>query len=79
MDVKILGTGCSKCHQLTNKIKKMEGTLPDLEVEYISDIAEIMKYGVMSVPVLVINGEVKAVGRVPTDKELRTLLEVIDD
>jgi len=79
MKVKILGTGCSKCHQLTNKVKSFENALPNLEVEYISDITEIMKFNVMSVPVLVIDGEVKVVGRVPADKELKELFGVTDD
>ena len=75
MHVKVLGTGCAKCKQLNKKVNEFKKTIGNLEVEYISDISEIMKFGVMSVPVLVIDDEVKVVGRVPNDKELTKLLQ----
>lgn len=74
--VQVLGTGCKKCAALK---ANAEAALKELgiaaEVEKIEDINQIVKFGVMSTPVLVINGQVKIVGKVPSPDEIKSLLE----
>ncbi|MFC1642459.1 thioredoxin family protein [Myxococcota bacterium] len=71
MKIKILGTGCAKCQKLYAEAEKAiaaSGLAADLEkVEKIDDI---MKYGVMMTPALVIDEEVKATGRIPPVAEI---------
>ncbi|NPV27454.1 MAG: thioredoxin family protein [Firmicutes bacterium] len=76
MDIKILGPGCQRCQALE---KLTFDTLAELDVaadvEKVTDIKQIMGYGVMSTPGLVINGKVKLFGRVPTKGELKELIK----
>lgn len=71
MDIKILGTGCPKCKTLEKLTKEVinESGL-DAVVTKVEDIVEIMGYGVMSTPGLVVDGKVKLSGRVPSRDEL---------
>ena len=75
MDVKVLGPGCAKCKQLfeeTDKAIKQLGLAATLtKVEKLTDIAA---YNVLMTPALVIDGQVKAAGRVPSAAELTNLL-----
>ncbi len=75
-DVKILGTGCPKCKQTTSIVEKAieELGLTDVNIEKVEDIMKIMEYNVMSTPAVVIDGEIKIKGRVPTVNELKELL-----
>ena len=67
MDIAILGTGCPKCHKLADETKKAVDELGlDCEVSKVTEVADIMKYGVMMTPALVVDGEVKVVGKVPS-------------
>jgi len=71
MDIKILGTGCPKCQrleQLTREVATEIGV--DAQFEHVRDIAKIMEYSVLSTPALVIEGEVKVAGRMPTKEEI---------
>jgi len=74
-DIKVLGTGCPKCKALE---KAVINSLSELniqaDVSKVEDIIEIMQYGVMHTPALVINGKVVLSGRLPNDKELKSLL-----
>ncbi len=64
MKISILGPGCSKCELLTKNAKlAVEEMGLECEIEKITDIQEIMKYGVMMTPGLVIDGQVKSVGK----------------
>ncbi|NQT76875.1 MAG: TM0996/MTH895 family glutaredoxin-like protein [Bacteroidetes bacterium] len=75
VNIKILGTGCPKCNSLEKLTRKvLSETGIDAEIEKVEDIMEIMNYGIMKTPALVINGEVKISGRLPSDKELKELL-----
>lgn len=75
MDVKVLGTGCPKCNQLAANAKQAIKELGlDVEIEKVTQINDIMSYGVMMTPALVVNGEVKAVGKIPSTDEIKTLL-----
>ncbi len=73
--IKILGTGCDKCESLAARAKEAAETLGgDYELEKISKVAEIMTYGVMMTPALVVDGEVKCVGKIPTVDEIKGML-----
>ncbi len=76
MEVVVLGTGCAKCKTLENLVKKVvEENNIDATVTKEEDLMKIMEYGVMATPALVVNGEVKAKGRLPKEKEILTYLK----
>jgi small redox-active disulfide protein 2 len=73
--VQILGTGCPKCEKLAKtaaEAAKLAGI--DCEIEKVTDIQKIMQYGVMMTPALVIDGQVKVVGKVPPAEEIKDML-----
>ena len=75
MDIKILGSGCARCQrleQLTREAAAAEGIA--IAVEHVREPAEIMKYPVVGTPALVIDGEVKVAGRMPSKDELTSWL-----
>ncbi len=75
MKVSILGTGCAKCTKLYETTAQAIRDLGlDAELEKVSDIQEIMKFGVMITPALVVDGVVKTAGKVPGLDEIKTLL-----
>ena len=64
MKIEILGTGCTKCKALEEAIKKAVAQIGGFhEVKKVEDIVEIMNYGVMSTPALVVDGVVKSAGK----------------
>jgi small redox-active disulfide protein 2 len=70
--IQILGTGCAKCIKLAQNTDQAARKLGiEYEIEKVTDIKEIMKYGVMMTPALVVDGKVKVVGKVlsPADIE----------
>lgn len=75
MIIEILGAGCSKCEKLE---RNLDIVIKDLNIDptiiKVENFVEIAKYGVMQTPALVINGEVKIVGKTPNIKELKKLL-----
>jgi small redox-active disulfide protein 2 len=75
MDIKILGTGCKKCNDLTNNVKAaIAETSIEASIEKVEDFKDIMGYGVMSTPAIVIDGKVAATGRVLTKEEVKELI-----
>ena len=75
MEIKILGTGCTKCSNLEKITRKaVEKAGIEAKIEKVEDILEIMNYGIMKTPGLVINGEVKIAGRLPSEKEITELI-----
>lgn len=71
MNIKVLGTGCSKCVNLENKVKELlKQNSIEADVQKVSDLQEIMKYGVMMTPGLVINEKVVSYGSVPKDNQI---------
>ena len=76
--LQILGPGCPKCKKLAQNV---EAAANDLDIEYkiekVTDINEIMKFGVMLTPALVINGQVKVVGKVPGVDEIKKILNQV--
>jgi len=74
--LQILGTGCPKCKKLAENAEaaaKAAGI--EYELEKITDITEIMKFGVMMTPALAVDGQVKVAGKVPDAKEIGELLK----
>ncbi|MDD4874706.1 MAG: thioredoxin family protein [Dehalococcoidales bacterium] len=76
MKIKILGTGCAKCHQLEQTVKEVLNELGvDAQIENIKDIKKIMEYPILTTPGLVINGKVVCSGRLPTKAEVTTFIK----
>jgi small redox-active disulfide protein 2 len=73
--IKILGTGCKKCNELSDKVKAVADSMGiEYEFEKVTDITEIISYGVMTTPALVVDGKVKVSGKIPSDDEIKRLL-----
>ena len=78
MNIKILGGGCSSCKKLYENTKKaVAETGIKAEVEYITDMKKIMTYSVMSMPALVVNEQVVAMGKVLKPAEIVKILEKV--
>jgi len=76
MEIKVLGTGCKKCLDLEAKTKEaIEAVGGDITLTKVTEIKDIMSYGLMSTPGLVIDEVVKAMGRVPKVKEIIKYIE----
>ena len=72
MDIKVLGPGCPKCQQTEKIVKEVVQEMgSSATVEKITDIMEIAGYGVFGTPAVVVNGEVKSVGKIPKAEEIR--------
>jgi len=73
--LQVLGTGCPKCKKLA---ENTEAAAKALGIEYdiakVTDINEIMKFGVMITPALAVDGQVKVVGKVPSPDEIKKIL-----
>lgn len=75
MIIKILGSGCKRCVTLGDNTKlALEALGQQAEIVKITEIPEIVSYGVMSTPAFVINEKVASVGKVLTVEEIKTLL-----
>ena len=71
MNIKVLGTGCAKCTTLEERVKEVVSKNSiDASVEKVSDLQEIMKYGIMMTPGLVINEKVISYGSVPKESQI---------
>ncbi len=71
MTIRILGADCAKCKSLEARIRQLvEAHHLAAEIEKVTDLKEIMKYGIMATPGLVIDGVLKSVGTVPKDSQL---------
>ena len=75
MKVKVLGSGCAKCKVLHGEAAKAIASLGlDAELEKVEKLEEIMAYRIMATPALVIDGEVKSAGRLPSAAEITSWL-----
>lgn len=75
MEIKVLGTGCAKCKALEKAtIEAVAKTGVDATITKVEDIMEIMQFGIMTTPALVIDGKVVVKGKVPSVVELSKLL-----
>ncbi len=76
MKIEILGTGCPKCKSLEKSVKKAVEELGiEAQVIKVDNIKEIMSRGVMMTPALYVDGEAKAVGKVPSIEEIKKILK----
>jgi small redox-active disulfide protein 2 len=75
LQIKVLGMGCTQCHSLTQTIMELLTELDfPADLDHVTDIKEIAKYGVMGSPGLVINAKVVAVGKVPRRNQIKAWL-----
>ncbi len=77
MEIKVLGTGCSKCkatYQIIEKVIK-ENAL-DITLTKVEDIVEILNSGVMSTPAVLVDGKVRIKGHVPSESEIKQLFGI---
>jgi len=75
MIIKVLGSGCSSCKKLEENTKKAVEELGiDVVIEKVTDFKQIMAYGVMKTPALVVDEKVKIMGRVPSADEIKKYL-----
>jgi small redox-active disulfide protein 2 len=73
--IEILGTGCAKCNLLEATARKAADKLRvQYELVHVKDLGKIAAYGVMMTPALAIDGQVKVVGKVPSEAEITTML-----
>ncbi|MBP7586001.1 MAG: TM0996/MTH895 family glutaredoxin-like protein [Spirochaetes bacterium] len=72
MKIEILGTGCAKCEKLEHLAREAVKELSsDAEITKVKDLNAIMAYGVMITPALVVDGEVKSAGKLPSKEEIK--------
>ncbi len=75
MVIKILGTGCAKCKQLASNAQQAVNEMGiEATIEKVEKIEDIMEYGVMKTPALVVDEQVKVMGRVPSAKDIKNYL-----
>jgi len=73
--LQILGTGCPKCHKLAENTEAAAKALGlEYELVKVTNINEIMKFGVMMTPALAVDGQVKVAGKVPSPEEIKKYL-----
>lgn len=79
MKIEILGTGCTKCKALEEIVREVvEDSELNVEISKVTDINEIIEYGVMLTPGLVIDGKVMVSGRLPSKSEIEEFLKTPD-
>lgn len=75
MIIKVLGSGCANCKKLEENTRKAVELLGiEATIEKVTDIKDIMSFGVMKTPALVVDGKVKIMGRVPSAEEIKQYL-----
>ena len=75
MEIKVLGSGCASCKKLLGFAQEAAKEMdPGSEVIYVTDMLEIVAAGLMRTPGLIINGKVKAAGRIPPVKEIKEMI-----
>ncbi|UCG81572.1 MAG: TM0996/MTH895 family glutaredoxin-like protein [Desulfobacterales bacterium] len=76
MEIKVLGPGCARCELTAKNVKETVAEAGvDANIEKVTDIVEISKYGVFGTPAVVIDGEVKSVGKIPNKEEIQAWLQ----
>jgi small redox-active disulfide protein 2 len=74
--IQILGTGCPKCKLLASNVEAAVKALSlEATIEKVERIQDIIKFGVMTTPALVVDGQVKSAGKVLSADEIKTLLQ----
>jgi len=76
MEIKVLGPGCARCQQTEKIVREaVAETGVEAQIEKITDTMKIADYGVFGTPAVVIDGEVKSVGKIPGKEEVKGWLE----
>jgi len=76
MDIKVLGTGCAKCRKTEEIVRQaVAESGVDATVEKVTNLTQIVSYGVMGTPAVVVDGVVRAVGKVPRKEEVLAWLK----
>lgn len=78
MEIKVLGPGCPKCNQTEKIVKEAvaeAGVTAD--IEKVTDVMKIAGYGVLGTPAVVIDGEVKSVGKIPKKEDVKSWLKLM--
>lgn len=75
-NIKILGSGCRTCHEQYENVEKAVTAMNlAADVEYITDLKQVMSYGVMSMPAIVVNGKVVTMGKLLKEDQVEKLLK----
>jgi len=76
MEIKILGTGCPKCQATEKNVKEaVAETGTSANIEKVTGLLDIAKYGVFGTPAVVVDGEVKCVGKIPDKEEIKKWIQ----
>ncbi|WP_027369869.1 thioredoxin family protein [Desulfovermiculus halophilus] len=76
MDIKVLGPGCAKCEQTEKLVKEaVQEAGVEAKVEKMTGTMDIAKYGVFGTPAVVVDGEVKVVGKVPSKEDIKSWIQ----
>lgn len=76
MEIKVLGPGCAKCHKTADVVKEAAAEAgAEANIEKVTDVMKIAGYGVFGTPAVVVDGEVKSVGKVPSKEEVKKWLK----
>jgi len=75
MKIAILGMGCATCNKLEDTVRlAVKETGVDVQIDHVKDIKQIMSYGVMTTPALVIDGKVVSMGKLPTLADIKKMI-----
>lgn len=73
--LQILGTGCSKCKRLTEQVELAAKELGiEHQIEKVTDLQEIVSFGVMMTPALAVDGQIKVAGNIPSIEEIKRMI-----
>jgi len=76
MEIKVLGPGCAKCHQAEKNVKEaVSESGVAANIEKVTDTMKIASYGVFGTPAVVVDGDVKCVGKVPSKEEVKAWIK----
>jgi small redox-active disulfide protein 2 len=76
MEIKVLGPGCKKCEEAAKNVKEaVAQTGVDAAIEKVTDLAKIAQHGVFGTPAVIIDGDVKSVGKVPSVDDIKKWVE----
>ncbi len=75
MEIKILGPGCAKCHQVEKIVREAAAESGvEATIEHVTDFKKIASFGVFGTPAVVVDGQVKSVGKIPKKEDVKTWL-----
>jgi small redox-active disulfide protein 2 len=76
VEIKVLGPGCAKCQATEKNVREaVAESGVDAKVDHVTNLLEIAKFGVFGTPAVVVDGEVKCVGKIPTKEEVRKWID----